>query len=194
MVKLSRIGKFLVGAIVASFFAVPAFAVPVDITHVHNGAPVASVPDATLSFGPGLGLSTGDAIVTINATGDFNSSTENFVLTADGGAFSFGTIFNSNTGDDIFNHTTDTGAAYTTPNTAITAIIPLATLNSLLADGQIDFFLDYSIAVDNDVVPFPHTVSIQLVYDEVAVSEPGTLAVFGLGILGLGYMRRRKRT
>ncbi|MGY9019911.1 MAG: PEP-CTERM sorting domain-containing protein [Alphaproteobacteria bacterium] len=30
------------------------------------------------------------------------------------------------------------------------------------------------------------------VTSDVAVSEPGSLAVFGLGLLGLGYMRRRK--
>ena len=29
-------------------------------------------------------------------------------------------------------------------------------------------------------------------YSAEAISEPGSLAVFGLGLLGLGYMRRRK--
>ena len=48
-------------------------------------------------------------------------------------------------------------------------------------------------------MPWPDPIWISTGLDDAkyvtfdaAVPEPGSLAVFGLGLLGLGYMRRRK--
>ncbi len=78
-------------------------------------------------------------------------------------------------------------------NTDITALFPLVDWvsggeilfgfgNSAFAGGGIGFTIDGGY--DN----FEVTVN----FDESTISEPGTLVVFGLGLIGIGYMRRRR--
>jgi hypothetical protein len=80
----------------------------------------------------------------------------------------------------------DSPVDYPTAEAALAAA-PTRTI-TLATDGWIKFFL-----LDNPIGDNAYGVSLQIVPSPSAqVPEPGTLALFGLGLAGLGLRRRRK--
>ena len=178
-------------------------AVSIDDTITKNDADLgpsdgfSSLQDQTISFTGLNPNATGDATITFSVRGDFNSQLENVLLSVDG--FSFGTWLNNNTGYDSINlPANDVGVDYPSINTG-TPTIPLATFSGLVADGTLDFLFNYSSGV-TDFTPgsiFQDLAQVRVQYEARelnAIPEPGTIFLFGSGLVGLAAWRYRKHT
>ena len=143
----------------------------------------------------------GDAMLELTMAGDFDRANENAWVWLDGNLI--GDILNNDTGDDPFGYANgdDPDWGDHGPNTG-TATLAYSFIEPLIADGELEIKIITSSHVDfadasgtlsyyvpdpqepphNNPPPSNHTSG---------VSEPGTLAIFGLGLAGLGFWRRR---
>lgn len=171
-------------------------AIPIDETITKNDVQLPGDPitDQTISF---LGLNTNptsDATITFSVRGDFNTFFENVLLSVDG--FSFGTWLDENLANDMIDGpANDEGEDYSSILTG-TAVIPQATLSGLVADGNLNFFFDYSPDVHNFGGPSRLDLAqVRVQYEATGtapIPEPGTIFLFGSGLAGLAAWRYRK--
>ena len=162
------------------------------------GDGIVQLSDQTISFSSLNPNATTSATITFSVRGDFNESIENVTLSVDG--FNFETWLNDNLGDDDINgpNATDNGNQYSSILTG-TAIVPLADLTSRIADGQLDFFFDYSEQVI-DFFPLPSVLDlaqVQVEYEAVMapVPTPSAMLLFGTGLaalVGWNYRKTKK--
>ena len=59
--------------------------------------------------------------------------------------------------------------------------------------GRLDHGESYDYQIIFLPLSFPYDATIEYTMDVTDVAEPGTLAILGLGLVGLGAMRRRRR-
>jgi len=128
---------------------------------------------------------TGDAIVLLTANGDLENRNETFSVLLDG--FSLGVLFNSNTGDDLFDFAGDAVGNGVTATGSAT--ISQATMASLISDGLLNLTFSLSNQVKKET-----TLSGQISFVEApaAVPLPSSLALFGAGLVGFSAVRQRK--
>lgn len=131
----------------------------------------------------------GDATITLNLNGDFNSSSEYVDITIDG--FSLGRIFDNNTANDAFDFAGDIGNQSQSTLTG-TATISQSIFAGLIADGFLNLFFDTSSGV-NCCGTVNH-LSGTIAFNEVsAVPLPAALLMFGPALLGfMGFRRKFK--
>jgi hypothetical protein len=178
--------------------AVPASAAP--LTYSDTQWQTQDGQDFTFTFG-GAALSDGIGTLTISGRGDFGGSGEKYDFSI--GAFS---------GTDI-TPTITTSHGQNDKSISDTYSIPEDLMADITSGGSISIFLDLRDKVAYDQ-PDEAYFTISLSYDEYvppaptlqitnntssssnnhssAIPEPSTLALFGLGIAGLGFARRRK--
>jgi len=129
----------------------------------------------------------GDAIITLNIKGDFNSVSEYADVSLDG--FSLGRIFDNNTANDAFNFTFDVGNQHQSIMTG-SAIIANSDFASLILDGLLNLSFNTSSAVDykGSVTHLSGTIT----FNEVsAVPVPAALFMFAPALLGFFGLRRK---
>lgn len=155
--------------------------------------------DLTLSITGLDPAAASDLSITFKLRGDFDLSSEYVEIDVDG--FSFGRWLNNVVGDDTIDGPVgDNGGPFSNQSAMIwvgTATIAQADLLPLIADGQLDANFVFSSAV-NDLAdpPFnsfedPEFAEFSISYE--AVPEPTSLAIFGLGAIGMAGMRRRRK-
>jgi len=129
----------------------------------------------------------GDATITLNVMGDFNSSYEYADVSLDG--FSLGRIFDNNTANDAFDFTNDVGNQSKSIVTS-SAIIANSDFASLILDGFLNLSFDTSSAV-NCCGSVNH-LSGTIAFKEVsAVPVPAALFMFAPALLGFFGLRRK---
>lgn len=154
---------------------------------IDNGAH--PVDPLTIQF-TGLPSAASAATITFSVRGDFFASEEWIDVSVDG--FSFGRWLDNDLGNDtITGPTNDAGNDYNSILTG-TSTIALASLNTLLGDGILNFQYDYQVggATDVDNLGTGDLASVRIQY-EAAVPEPVTLVLMGLGLAGIGYRQQR---
>ena len=131
----------------------------------------------------------GDAIITLNIKGDFNSSHEWADVTLDG--FSLGRVLDNNTANDPFNFTNDQGSYSALTGSATIANSDFA---SLILDGLLNLSFQTSSGV-NCCGTVNH-LSGSITFTEVsAVPLPAAAFMFIPALLGfMGFRRKAKLT
>lgn len=204
-----------IGTAAAVALAAPAHAAPFSTTF----GPTFSFSDgiiATTSVTVAVPtVIVGDMTIDLSVIGDINNSGETLDFQLDG--VSFGTLCNANTGDDPFSLSGFTGGDACIPTT-LTGIndsffsgvgtIAFASVAPLIADGlleisivqtaDVDTITDITSPSSNSGVLFPVTSDFAVGFGgtvsfNTAIPEPGALALFGLGLAGIGFAARRKR-
>ena len=144
----------------------------------------------TETFTPGSGSYT-NGLFSLTYSGDFNTSSgEIFSVFLEG--YDFGRLSDGNVGNDLFDNAFNGDRTYHNRTTTVTALVDDATLNDILADGSLTIgFQDHT--APGDWIDWIIAADWSLSYDEANVSEPGSLALLGLGILGLGAARKKAK-
>jgi len=131
----------------------------------------------------------GDAIITLNVNGDFNSDFEYADVSLDG--LSLGRIFDNNTTNDPFNFNNDVGNQ---SQSTLTGSATIANLDfaALIIDGFLNLSFDTSSNV-NCCGTVNH-LSGTITFNEVsAVPVPAALFLFAPALLGFFGLRRKSQ-
>lgn len=132
---------------------------------------------------------TGDATFTFSVRGDLDATNENVLVSIDG--FSLGRALDADPSNDSFDFAGDNGSPNTDVHTG-SATISNAVIATLINDGFLNLFFDFSSTVN-----FAGSVnelygSITFDSSVAPVPLPASSVMLGLGLLGLGGLRRRK--
>ena len=150
MKTLLRTGMGLLALAGMLMVSTPSYALLVDETISAGDTEIDPLlPGGTLTLTlAGLPtVSITDATVTVSVFGDFNDGGESIDLSVDG--LSGGSWLDNNDGNDfITGPVGDVGNQYGSILTG-TATITLAQLNTILADGTLDFLFEYTLGVHN---------------------------------------------
>ncbi len=134
-----------------------------------------------------------DAIFTLNLAGDFdnNDISESVAISIDG--FSLGTVFDNNTGNDLFDFANDDYLGSHSNMVTMTgeAIIAQADWAAIIADGFINITFDLSSGVNCCTDPHAFT-SGDIGFN--SVPEPAGIALMGLGLIFMfGFSRYKAK-
>ncbi|MQY41665.1 VPLPA-CTERM sorting domain-containing protein [Epibacterium sp. SM1969] len=160
---------------------------------------------ATLNFGPGstdvLGrgidfnisvpptTTTSDAVLSLTVRGDFNGFHEYLDITVDG--LGLGRIFDGIEANDSFNFSNDHAHSDNSQSQTGSATIANASFANMISDGQL-----YLLFNPNDAVDYISHISGTITFDTASVAAvplPASAGLLGLGVFGLGALRRRKQ-
>lgn len=144
-----------------------------------------------------MDLSAGPGTLSLYGSGDFNALNETFSISIDGNAIATNfhpTITGSNGNNDV-----DFSAIFTissgmmaaaTANEAVTILIDY-NLN-VSATQPDDPFIAMTLSYEPYAAPIQQTIAPPPPPPTSHIAEPTTLALFGLGLAGIGFARRRK--
>ena len=156
-----------------------------DMSFSFGGLTASNGAGGFVAIFPTLGTGT----LGLDLSGAFPGEDENFEVTFDGvsqGFFSCGGP--SNNGSTAIAGATDSSGNF---NDCVFNL-PLVLADSFLTDGS----LTVGVLFGADVSTFGHNdlVNVSLSYESaVAVPAPATLALLGIGLVGIGFSRRRKQ-
>ncbi|EBA15814.1 hypothetical protein RSK20926_14324 [Roseobacter sp. SK209-2-6] len=132
----------------------------------------------------------GDATFTFSTRGDLDHVSEYVDVSIDG--FSLGRVFDNNSSNDDFDFAGDSGTQSSSTHTG-SATISNAVFASLISDGFLNLLFDYSAGVNCCGTVQLLSGSITFTSGVAPVPLPATAGMLGLGLFGLGAMRRRKQ-
>lgn len=140
--------------------------------------------------------------LTVTVQGDFNFQSSEFIAAIDVEGFSLGSFTRlSSRAYDIIDYTLGVDN-FNTWEFSLDFVFNSATTALLLANNSLDVFIDFSTEVDavcgwtgpSNCTPNegnPPFAAVSYTFNEGTIPEPSILALFGLGLFGLGVSRRK---
>jgi hypothetical protein len=185
----------IIASLFLSALSFSAFAIPISVSQSQD---ITSNGQSFIFDFVGLANSDGNGgLFNFYAQGDYTdpvNETANIRFELLGGALvvnDSGVVSNSVTGLSLLANNTTAGGTGTNQILDYVFSLSGSLLDSLLADSNISVSIANSSAVTNQT-SYNDFVSVGFDYESVAVPEPSVLALFAVGLFGMGFARRRK--